>query len=302
MNINSRQIKAFIFVARFRNFSRAAEQLHMTQSGISLIVRELEQQLGFRLFDRTTRAVTLTAHGMAFLPVAQKNANELEKVISRIRNKASDADRLLSVGAAPLISADLLPMVIRDFGREFPRIKVRLVDSDRASIIGMVEAGDLDIGLGMFLKATTGVRRISILKSRLVAIRASNRNLRDSPRREVSWNDLKDEPMVALPLDNPLQKLIDSHRFRSGRKGSTDTVVNYLATQISMVEAGAGAAIVPVFVLHASQGRMVQSFSIIEPAVEINLYQIRNRGKKLSSAADGFMELLKKHIGAWPSK
>src|SRR5205085_2286154 len=61
MNITSRQLKAFLLTARFQSFSRAADQLFITQSGMSVLVRELEAQLGFRLFERTTRRVTLTA-------------------------------------------------------------------------------------------------------------------------------------------------------------------------------------------------------------------------------------------------
>jgi DNA-binding transcriptional LysR family regulator len=60
MNITSRQLKAFVLTAQHRSFSRAAERLFITQSGMSLLVRELEAQLGFRLFDRTTRRVTLS--------------------------------------------------------------------------------------------------------------------------------------------------------------------------------------------------------------------------------------------------
>jgi LysR family transcriptional regulator, carnitine catabolism transcriptional activator len=63
MDLTSRQLRAFLLVAQHRNFSRAAEALFITPSGLSILIRELESQLGFRLFDRTTRHVVLTAHG-----------------------------------------------------------------------------------------------------------------------------------------------------------------------------------------------------------------------------------------------
>src|SRR6188474_101834 len=78
MNVTTRQLKAFVLTARHQSFSRAAEELFITQSGMSVLVRELETQLGFRLFERTTRKVMLTEPGSKFLPVADRSLRELE--------------------------------------------------------------------------------------------------------------------------------------------------------------------------------------------------------------------------------
>ena len=71
MEFTSRQLRAFHLVAEHQSFARAAERLFLTPSGLSVLIRELERQLGFRLFDRTTRQVTLTGHGSDLLPVSQ---------------------------------------------------------------------------------------------------------------------------------------------------------------------------------------------------------------------------------------
>src|SRR5438876_391453 len=84
MNITSRQLKAFLLTAQHQSFSRAAEQLFITQSGMSVLVRELEAQLGFRLFDRTTRRVTLTEFGVKFLPIADRSLLEREAAAANI--------------------------------------------------------------------------------------------------------------------------------------------------------------------------------------------------------------------------
>src|SRR5688572_32914317 len=112
MNITSRQLKAFLLTARHQSFSRAAERLFITQSGMSVLIRELEDQLGFRLFDRTTRRVTLTEFGTRFLPIADRNVLELEAAAANIGRSASVASRRLSLGAMPLIANKLLPVAI----------------------------------------------------------------------------------------------------------------------------------------------------------------------------------------------
>src|SRR3979409_1110064 len=120
MNITSRQLKAFLLTAQHQSFSRAAEQLFITQSGMSVLVRELEAQLGFRLFDRTTRRVSLTEFGGKFLPIADRSLLDLEAAAANIGRSATEADRHLSIGATPLVAAGLLPPAIPEHAKRKP--------------------------------------------------------------------------------------------------------------------------------------------------------------------------------------
>ncbi|HEY9529964.1 MAG TPA: LysR family transcriptional regulator, partial [Burkholderiales bacterium] len=119
-------MKAFLLTARHQSFSRAAEQLFITQSGMSVLIRELEEQLGFRLFDRTTRRVTLTEFGPRFLPIADRSLLELEAAAQNIGRSASAANRRLALGAMPLIAGRLLPGAIGEFARRDPGLDIVL--------------------------------------------------------------------------------------------------------------------------------------------------------------------------------
>ena len=99
MNITSRQLKAFVLTARHQSFSRAAEHLFITQSGMSVLVRELETQLGVRLFERTTRRVSLTEFGSQFLPVADRSLRDLEEAAASLSRSAAAAGDCLTIGA-----------------------------------------------------------------------------------------------------------------------------------------------------------------------------------------------------------
>src|SRR5207248_4822114 len=91
MDFTSRQLRAFLLVAQHRNFSRAAGALFITPSGLSVLIRELETQLGFRLFDRTTRHVAPTAYGTEFLGVARRCLADLDAATARIGRSATHA-------------------------------------------------------------------------------------------------------------------------------------------------------------------------------------------------------------------
>src|SRR5580698_931754 len=98
MEFNSRQLRAFHLVAEHRNFTRASESLFLTPSGLSVLIRELERQTGFRLFDRTTRQVTLTPQGSELLEVTRPALQSLDEGVARIEQSAKRKNRRITVG------------------------------------------------------------------------------------------------------------------------------------------------------------------------------------------------------------
>src|SRR5262245_8629866 len=124
MDFTSRQLRAFHYVAEHKSFARAAERLLITASGLSVLIRELERQLGFRLFERTTRQVTLTAYGRDLLAVTEPSLKTLDEAMSRIEQAAKGKAQWISVGTTPWIAANVLPLAIRDFREHRPDLRV----------------------------------------------------------------------------------------------------------------------------------------------------------------------------------
>src|SRR4051812_36610897 len=120
MEFTSRQLRGFQLVAEHGSFSRAAEALFITPSGLSLLIRELEAQLGFRLFDRTTRHVHLTPLGSELLEVSRRSVQELDAAIARLGQTAKGVTRSISVGVTPLVAANVMPQAIREFRGQRP--------------------------------------------------------------------------------------------------------------------------------------------------------------------------------------
>ena len=89
MNISLRHLRAFSAVAEAESFTAAARQLFLTQSTLTKTIRELEQEIGLALFERTTRKVVLTTQGNAFLPVARRLLNDFELLLSDLREKSA---------------------------------------------------------------------------------------------------------------------------------------------------------------------------------------------------------------------
>jgi LysR family carnitine catabolism transcriptional activator len=300
MEFTSRQFRAFLLVAQHRSFSRAAEALYITPSGLSVLIRELESQLGFRLFNRTTRHVGLTTHGSELLGVVRQGLEELDATVSRVGRMAADAGMSLSVGAPPLIAANVLPEAIKEFRTHRPDIRIQVFDVRGDALTQMVEAGELDMSLGAFFQPASGIRRTPLFRFSLMVIRPDNDpTLR---RASTTWSALKGERLISLTAGNLVQQFIDKHLARIGVALNPCAAFNYLDTQIAMVEAGEGIAIIPSFVLPACRNRKVVLSRLVNPVVNLDFCWISNRGKKLPAGADDFTSFLKSYIARWAGR
>ncbi len=299
MEFTSRQLRAFQLVAHHRSFTRAADALFITPSGLSVLIRELEHQLGFRLFDRTTRHVVLTAYGSELLAVTRRNLQELDAAMSRIGRTAKGSSQWISLGTTPLVAANILPQAIREFRSQRPDLRIRVFDADLMTIMRRVEAGKLDMGLGIF-KSVPGVRRMPFFRFSLMVIRAGkDGGLR---RASTTWSALNGQTLISLPPSYPHQQLIDEHLAKTRVVWQRGVVVNLLDTQIALVEADEGIAIIPSFGLPACHNRKVVMSWLIAPVVNLEFHQISNRGKQLPPGADEFTAFLKTYIARWAGR
>ena len=299
MEISTKQLRAFRLVAQHRNFTRAAATLFITPSGLSVLIRELESRVGFRLFDRTTRHVELTPHGRELLVVIQRSLEELDTAIADIGRSAKRGHQQISLGTTPLVAANILPPAMREFRKQRPDVRIQLFDADLPTLIKMVEVGKLDMSLGIF-KAMADVRREPFFRFSLMVARAARDDI--APHKTTTWSALDGETLVSLSAGHPHQQLIDKHLAQAGVKVRIGSVVNLLDTQIALVEAEEGIAIVPSFGMPACRNRKVVMTQLINPAVRFDFHLISNRGRELPPGADEFASFLKSYIATWAGR
>jgi DNA-binding transcriptional LysR family regulator len=298
MNLSVRQMRAFLQVARIGNFTRAAEQAHMTQAGLSTLVREMERQLGCRLFDRTTRMVSLTAAGRRLLPVVERVVTDLDDITARLGIEGNEARQTLRIAATPLVSSNLLPQVFHRFRETHPTVTLKLFDADLRDVEAMVVSGEADMGLGFFFKAAPGLERVPVGRFHLMRVAAAESEAASLVTGTAPWSALRSAELIGLPQSNPIQKVIDVHLGTIGRADSQRQAFNFFGTLISMVEAGFGTAVVPTFALAACRRHRVRTDILIKPKVELDFYRISKRGAHESEAMRSFSDTLVKALPA----
>jgi LysR family carnitine catabolism transcriptional activator len=286
-------------VAEHRNFARAAQALFITPSGLSVLIREFESQLGYRLFDRTTRQVQLSRHGTDLLEVTSRHLEELDAAMARVGRSARGKGQTVSLGTTPLVAANVLPQAMREYRRHRPDLRVRLFDADQDTVQRQVQSGKLDVGVGLF-KSVPGVKRVPFFRSSLVLIRARRHKL--AAGGELPWCGLDGEKLIVLSASMPHQQLVDRQLAKSRVKFETNGVANLLDTQVALVEADEGSAIIPSFGLALCGGRDVVASRLVDPVVSMEFNQITQRGRTLPEGAEEFVEFLKTYFVGWAAR
>ena len=155
------------------------------------------------------------------------------------------------------------------------------------------------MGLG-WAKNSPGIRRTPFFRFYMMVIRPDSDT---APRRaSTTWSALKGQRLIAVPSTRMWQQLIDKHLGQAGVLPQPAMVVNLVDTQIALVEAGEGIAIIPSFCLPACRNRKVVTSRLINPRVTLDLHQIRHLGRKLSPVADEFTTFLQSYIGSWAGR
>ena len=296
MNLTTRQMRAFLQVARIGNFTRAAEQAHITQAGLSILIREMEKQLGCRLFDRTTRMVSLTPAGRRLLPVVERLVTDLDDVAAQLGAEGDAARQTLRIAATPLVSSHLLPWVFASFRAAHPQVALRLFDADLRDVEAMVAAGEADLGLGFFFKAAAGLDRTPV--GRFELMRVTQAVADGEPVGTAPWSALRGATLIGLPPGNPIQKVIERQLGEIGLADAQRPAFNFFGTLISMVEAGFGTAVMPTFALAACRRHRVKTDVLLKPRVGMDFFRLTKRGTHETEAMRAFSETLAKALPA----
>jgi len=203
-----RQLEYFVAVADEQNFTRAAERVHISQSGVSAQIRQLERELGAELFDRSGRTATLTVAGKAALEHA-RTALAAAEAVGQAVGEVTDLIRgALTVGMVNGCTVTPLFDALATFHRAHPGVEISLLEDNSDRLVDAVRAGTVDMVLvGTSAGTPDGLEALTIVSERLVAAVPAGHQL--ASRRVVSLRDVVAHPIVSMPAGTGLRAVLD---------------------------------------------------------------------------------------------
>jgi len=290
MNISLRQLRAFSVVARTASFTLAARQLHLTQSAVSMLVQQLEQAAGVRLFDRTRNAVTLTEAGQQLLPLARRMLEDLRQLEEGATDLRTLRSGVLRVAAPQLLACTLVAGALARFEQDHPSIGLRLLDAGADDIVPAVRRGEVELGVGPERATGEDVTRSFLMRTPMRLACAASHRL--AGRQTVSWHELRDERWVVYLGDFSRYVEQRLHEHDASLSLHTATEVRYLTTALALVGAGVGVASVPDYARAFCETFGVRLVGLRAPVLNREFFIYQRRGLALSPAAQAFAKLL----------
>jgi LysR family transcriptional regulator, carnitine catabolism transcriptional activator len=297
MNVTLRQLRAFIAVAEAEHFTRAADKLGLSQSSVSTLVRELETNLGLRLFDRHTRMLKLTLAGAEILPLARKAMADLDSVLGSSSQLKTLGRGRVSVAAASLQAALFLPRFIGRFCAEYPGVRVTLHDVSQDTVPELVRGGEVDFGVGTDAGQRHDLAKRPIITDTFIAVMPPDHPM--GRKRELTWQDLVGVPLIGPPPGNPVREQLDFALAREGITLTRSYEVALPLTIVGMVEGGLGIGVLTTAASRLAEALGLTVRKVTRPVVKREMSLLFHADRSLSPAAQNFRDMLLKRPEEW---
>ena len=274
-----RHLRYFVAVAEECNFRRASARLNVAQPALSVQIRQLEEEIGTKLFERAGRGVVLTAAGAVFLSYARQALRETKSGVERARQAGSGDIGHLDIGYSTAAGFLVFPTVIPAFRHEHPGVKLNFRSLHLSNQLEALASGEIDIGFGYLPFATEGLDVVPLTKEDLVAVIPVGHRL--ARERTVSIKDLSGEPLV-LPNRAVMPQLRQQITNLFDLNGSNIHVayeVEHAVNLLNFVGTGLGCSLLPTYVLRMKQDTVVYK-KVAPPNLTLELAVMKRKDSR----------------------
>src|SRR5437588_4807688 len=254
-----RQLRAFVAIAEAGTFTAGAERVHVTQAAVSMQIRQLESELGARLFIRAPRNVILTEAGEKLLERAHHILREHDAAVEEIAELAGAKRGRLRIGSASAgVSSDLLPKILRELRKGHPNADISVTSGTSESLVQQILAGEIDIAFVSLPVEARGIQTERLNEDQLVAIASPRHRL--ARQKTVSAYALAGENLILGERGGNTRRLIDEFFAQAGVKPAIGMELSRQAAIKRMVEEDMGVGIIPLQSVRedVDKGRLVR--------------------------------------------
>jgi DNA-binding transcriptional LysR family regulator len=295
MNLSTRQLRAFCELTTERNFTRAAQKCHLSQSAFSALIANLEEQAGTRLFYRSTRNVELTAEGRVFSLVANRLLNDFEQAFTELQDHVQRRKGRLTIAALPSVAGGALPPVIASFREQYPGIDVILRDVTSDSCLDLVRNRQADFALTAARTPGPDLTSEPLITDRFHLICRDDHPL--ASRRTLALRDIVALPLIKFDHHSSVRQHLDVALYPH----SPPTVMEVYnpVTAAGLIASGIGVTLVPTLAVFQFQLPRLVAIPVSLPIKDREVCLIRRADSPESVASSAFIEELRK---MWKSK
>ena len=297
MSPSIRQLEALVLVYRLGSITKAAAELRVTQSAISLLIRQIEENFQLKLFDRTTRALHPTAACKEAIPAAERILSGARGLSRHMRDLVEVKTGRIAVAVSAGVASALLPRVLAAYRSRYPGVKIDLFDLAPEELLSFVTAGHAAFGIGSFENDGASEARIeTLVQSALSAIGV--RDGRFEKRKRLTWDDIAASDLIVMRRGTRIRTQIDQALAQTGRDLKPALEVSLITTALALTAGGAGISILPSHMLPKAQFPTLAAIPLSQPTIYRHVSLLSRADFGLSPAAERFVEIARRVMSA----
>jgi LysR family carnitine catabolism transcriptional activator len=297
LNWTPRDLDIFLVLADTGSFRRTAAQVHLSQSAVSGVIVRLEEALGTRLFDRTTRSVQLTVAGQVFVEQAKILSAQTLEAVQQVQQIKQVQSGKVSLAALPSLAATVVPRVMARFATQYPQIALQLHDTLSGPAFDLVRSGTVDLALTAANPDYADLDYTPLSADGFVLLMPLGHRLAkvQSP---LSWLAATELTHISMPLPASVRQYANTAFMSHGLGFQPRYEVEHIATIHAMVKAGLGVAALPELAAAFVQQGGVATRRLTGPDIQRPIGLVTRRHKSLSPAAQEMVRMLRQETTA----
>lgn len=299
--IGIRHLQAFIEVARCGSFTRAAQHLHLTQSALTATIKQLEQDAGLTLFDRTTRRVVLSAEGERFMPVAERLVSDFNAALDDLRARAELQQGRVSLAGSPSVVMRLLPSALTQFRTLYPSIQIDIRDESAGSLEQRVLNNEVDFAIAGNHSQQPELEYSPLLRDRYGLVVPGDHSL--AHVRTLDWQQLPADDLLLLSEDTGIRAQLTRFSHSGQIPINLERVqieVSNPAGMAALISQGLGITLLPALAADTHSFADLSFVPLSNPLLEREICIIARKGRALSPAAAALLHTIRRQLANMP--
>ncbi|WP_392562065.1 LysR family transcriptional regulator [Orbus sturtevantii] len=291
MNISIRQMRAFLALAEAGNFTRASEILCLSQPAFSALIASLEQEIGYRLFDRDTRKVQLNANGLHFIELANQFANHYQNIVEEIKLYSQGEEGCVTLAVLPSLAVQWLPRLMSRFNIENPHIRINIIDTQWDRCLQAIVNNTADISVTAGTPSLKEIQAELLFSDDFYLICSKHHPL--TQKKQVELKDLEEERFIAFSNGTSIRLFTDQLALLYNIRYVLE--VRQLTTMMGLVAAGQGISITTGLTLFQFEHDSISIIPFKDLSLKRAVYLIKKKERQLSSQAIKLYKFIKEH-------
>lgn len=291
-----KQLQYVAVLSKYGNFTRAAEEIGISQPALSQYIKKIEREIGTPLFVRAGQNVRLTDAGQVYLEIGQKMLNLENEMDIRLSDILNDQTGTMRIGIAPYRCTSLMPGIIKEFHRSYPQIKILISEQITTDLKKSAERGEVDLCVSTLPIDQRKFQYKTVMQERTVLAIPKNicseLAITAEPRSCISMVQLKKVPFISLPETQIMgRKLVEIYK-KCGIDPNITVECQDLIAVRSMVKSGLGAAILPNSLVNESSCSEVNYYYLKEAEEIRDIVVFYRKEQYLSKPMQKMIEIL----------